>query len=124
AGWLPPLLQIFRDYPMAGGAGGRHVHPGGKLLEAGGVVLSDGSLAGYGNSDLKADAPLFNFVRKVDYCSIGFFATYRALFTDLKGFDDRLASPQAAAADYARRVRGKDREIYYQPESAVVVAGD
>jgi len=122
AGWLPPLLQIFRDYPKAGGTGGRHVDPGGRLLEAGGIVLSEGSLAGFGNSDLKADAPSFNYVRKVDYCSISFFATYRALFTDLNGFDDRPASLQAAAADYGRRARQKGFDIYYQPESAVVVS--
>jgi len=124
AGWLPALLQIFRDYPHAGAAGAKHMYSDGKLQEAGGVVFSNGSISGFGNSDYLADAPLYNFVREVDFCSLTLLATRRSLFEELHGFRTEFDSSSYAAADYGLRVRGKGVHVYYQPESTAVQAGN
>jgi len=120
AGWLPPLLRIFRDYSNAGVVGGKHICSDGRLLEAGGVVFSDGSIGGFGDLDFQVDAPLYNFVREVDYCSGALLATRRSLFQELNGFAADFRSLAYGAADYGFKVREKNCHVYYQPESAIV----
>jgi len=120
AGWLPPLLRIFRDKPDAGAAGGKLVYPDGTLQEAGAVVFSDGSACNFGKHDEAADAPLYNFVHEVDYCSGALLATRRDLFTQLGGFDVRFAPAYYEDADYCFSLRSKGYRVYYQPESVIV----
>jgi GT2 family glycosyltransferase len=117
-GWFPPLLQIFRNYPKAGAVGGKLIDSDGKLHEAGGIVFSNGSIAGFGNADSQVDAPLYNFVREVDFCSVTFFATRRLLFEELNGFDIGFDSLDYSAADYGLKIRRKGCQVLYQPESA------
>jgi GT2 family glycosyltransferase len=120
AGWLPPLLRIFREYANAGAVGGKHMYSDGRLREAGGVVFSNGSIGGFGDLDFDVDAPLYNFVREVDYCSGTLLATKRSLFQGLKGFAADFESLAYGAADYGFKVRQKNCHVYYQPESAIV----
>ena len=119
-GWLPPLLRTFRDFPDAGGVGGKLIFPDGTLQEAGGMLFRDGSAAHFGRGDHALDAPLYNFVRPADYCSAALFATPRALFTKLGGFDQDYAPAYYEDTDYCCAVRAAGRRIYYQPESAAV----
>jgi len=93
AGWLPPLLRVLRDKPEAGAVGGKLIYPDGTLQEAGGVIFSDGSGCNFGNRDSAPNAPLYSFMREVDYCSRALLATPRALFMELGGFDARLNPP-------------------------------
>src|SRR5262249_18636089 len=79
-GWLPPLLRLFRDDPITGAVGGKLLYPDGRLQEAGGVIFSDGSGANFGRGDYNPEAPLYNYVRDVDYCSGALLATPRSLF--------------------------------------------
>jgi GT2 family glycosyltransferase len=88
------------------------------LEQAGGITFSDGSIAGFGNSDSQVDAPLYNFVREVDYCSVTVLATRRLLFEELNGFDEAFRSLDYAAADYGLKVRRSGHQVFYQPESA------
>lgn len=119
-GWLPPLLRTFRDFPDAGGVGGKLIFPDGTLQEAGGMIFRDGSAAHFGRGDHALDAPLYNFVRPVDYCSAALFVTPRALFEKLGGFDRAYAPAYYEDTDYCCAVRAAGRRIYYQPESAAV----
>ncbi len=119
-GWLPPLLRTFRHYPEAGVVGGKLIYPEGRLQAAGGVVFSNGSLARFGNGDYEVDAPLYNYVREVDYCPHPLLATRQSLFAELGGFDNRLGPISYADADYCFRVRERAYRAYYQPESAAV----
>ena len=119
AGWLPPVLRIFREYPNVGAVGGKHFYSDGWLREAGGVVFSNGSIASFGNSDPQADKPFYNFVRKVDYCSVTFLATQRPLFEEVNGLAADFSHLDYGAADYGLKVRGKGCHVYYQPETAV-----
>lgn len=120
SGWLPPLLRILRDKPEAGAVGGKLVYPDGRLQEAGGVVFSDGSGCNFGWSDKAANAPLYNFVREVDYCSGAMLATPRTLFMELGGFDVRFKPAYYEDVDYCFTLREKGYRVYYQPESVIV----
>jgi GT2 family glycosyltransferase len=120
SGWLPPLLRIFRDKPEAGAVGGKLVYPDGTLQEAGGVIFSDGSGCNFGKHDKAANAPLYNFMREVDYCSGALLATRRALFMELGGFDTRFKPAYYEDTDYCFSLREKGYRVYYQPETVIV----
>ena len=118
-GWLPPLLRTLRDYPDAGAVGGKLIYPDGSLREAG-VLISSGSGANFGEWDKNPDAPLYNYVRKVDYCSAALLATPRSLFIELGGFDKNYCPAYYEDTDYCFKVLEKGYQVYYQPESTVI----
>jgi GT2 family glycosyltransferase len=119
-GWLPPLLHLFRNFPQAGATGGKLILSDGTLQEAGGSVFCDGSAMNFGRGDTKLDAPLYNFVREVDYCSGALLATPRALFEELGGFDPAYRPGYYEDTDYCFKVRSKGYQVFYQPETAAV----
>ena len=119
-GWLSSLLQTFRDRPDAGAVGGKLVYPDGRLQEAGGIIFTDGSGANFGRGDYEVDAPLYNYVREVDYCSGALLATRRSLFEEIGGFDQRYCPAYYEDTDYCFAVREKGSRVYYQPESTIV----
>jgi GT2 family glycosyltransferase len=119
-GWLQALLRIFRDHPEVGAVGGRLLYPDGRLQEAGNVVFSDGSAANFGRGDVAADAPIYNHVREVDYCSASLLATPRRLFSEVGGFDERYEPGYYEDTDYCFELRKRGYRVYYQPESVVV----
>jgi GT2 family glycosyltransferase/ubiquinone/menaquinone biosynthesis C-methylase UbiE len=119
-GWLPPLLRVLRDKPDAGAVGGKLVYPDGKLQEAGGIIFSDGSGCNFGKFDRAANAPLYNFLREVDYCSAALLATRRALFMEVGGFDTRFEPAYYEDTDYCFSLRERGYRVYYQPESVIV----
>jgi GT2 family glycosyltransferase len=119
-GWLEPLLRTFQEWPDAGAVGGKLVYPDGRLQEAGGVVFSDGSAANLGKEDLELDAPLYNYVREVDYVTGALIATPRRLFNELEGLDPWYQPAYYEETDYCFRLRQKGYKIYYQPESVVI----
>ena len=119
-GWLPPLLDVFREFPRAGAVGGKLILSDGTLQEAGGSVFCDGSAMNFGRGDTKLDAPLYSYVREVDYCSGALLATPRSLFHELGGFDPIYRPGYYEDTDYCFKVRAKGYQVYYQPETAVV----
>ncbi|HEY8292967.1 MAG TPA: glycosyltransferase family 2 protein, partial [Thermomicrobiales bacterium] len=119
-GWLRALLMLFRAYPDAGAVGSKLIYPDLTLQEAGGVIFSDGSGCNFGRGDAEIDAPLYNYVREVDYCSGASLATRRDLFTLLGGFDTRFAPAYYEDVDYCFQMRSRGYRVYYQPESVVI----
>ena len=122
AGWLPPLIRTLLDRPGTGAVGGKMVFPDGMLQEAGALVYSDGTGANFGKYDLDPDAPLYNFVREVDYCSAALLATPRTLFLDCGGFDTRFCPAYYEDTDYCFQVRAAGLDVLYQPESVIIHA--
>ncbi len=118
--WLPPLLRVFRDFPLAGAVGGKLLFSDGVLQEAGGMVFCDASAANFGRGDHDLDAPPYNFLREVDYCSGAMLATRRTLFEQIGGFDPRFRPAYYEDTDYCFAVRQQDYRVYFQPESAIV----
>jgi GT2 family glycosyltransferase len=119
-GWLQALVRTLVDRGDAGAVGGMLLYPDGRLQEAGGMIFSDGSGANFGKGDRDPGAPIYNFVREVDYCSAALLATRRELFEDLGGFDLRYRPGYYEDADYCFRVRDAGQRVYYQPLSRVV----
>jgi GT2 family glycosyltransferase len=119
-GWLEPLLRTFQKQRDAGAVGGKLVYPDGRLQEAGGVVFSDGSAANFGKWDYELDAPLYNYVREVDYVTGALIATPRNLFNELGGLDTWYRPIYYEETDYCFRLRQKGFKVYYQPESVVI----
>jgi GT2 family glycosyltransferase len=119
-GWLTALQQTFRQYRDAGAVGGKLVFPDGRLQEAGGIVFDDGTAAKFGYGDVDIGAPLYNFVRQVDYCSGALLATPRALFNEIGGLDTRYAPAYYEDTDYCFQVREQGLAVYYQPQCTVI----
>jgi O-antigen biosynthesis protein len=89
------------------------------LQEAGNVIFSNGSGANFGRGDY-VDAPLYKYVREVDYCSGALLATPRDVFSELGGFDERYRPAYYEDADYCFTLREHGKRVYYQPESIVL----
>jgi GT2 family glycosyltransferase len=84
------------------------------------MVFRDGSAAKFGAFDPALTAPLYNFVRDVDYCSGALLATPRALFEQLGGFDVAYSPGYYEDTDYCFRVRERGLRVIYQPASVIV----
>jgi len=108
------------DLRDAGAVGGKLIYPDGTLQEAGGVIFSDGSGCNFGKHDKAANAPLYSFLREVDYCSGALLATPRKLFLELGGFDKRYEPAYYEDTDYCFALRANGYRVYYQPESVIV----
>ena len=119
-GWLPPLVRLLREGRDAGAVGGKLLYPDGRLQEAGGVIFSDGSGCNFGKYDPAPGAPLYSYVREVDYCSGALLATWRAVFVERGGFDTRFAPAYYEDTDFCFALRHAGRRVYYQPESVIV----
>jgi GT2 family glycosyltransferase len=119
-GWLETLLTTFRTQPDAGAVGGKLLFPDGTLQEAGCIVFADGSAANAGRGHPAPDAPLFNFVREVDYCSGAMLATPRDLFRKVGGFDTRYRPGYYEDTDYCFQLRQRGYRVFYQPDSVIV----
>ncbi|PZS07393.1 MAG: hypothetical protein DLM70_03550, partial [Chloroflexi bacterium] len=76
-GLVPALVRTFRDYPQAAVVGAKMISAEGRLEEAGGVVLADGSRTGLSDGDREVSDPAYTCVRQVDYASRALFATRR-----------------------------------------------
>jgi GT2 family glycosyltransferase len=122
-GWLLPLLRVFRAFPEAGAVGSRLLTDEGRLFSAGGVLFADGSGAHLGQGDYDPDAPLYSFVRDIDYTANFALATPRQLFLDSGGLDSGYQPPSYEIVDYCFKLRANGRRIYYQPESTLLVTG-
>ena len=107
-------------FPDAGVVGGKLLYPDGRVQEAGAMVFRDGSAAKFGAFDPALTAPIYNFVRDVDYCSGALLATPRALFEELDGFDVAYSPGYYEDTDYCFRVREHGLRVIYQPASVIV----
>jgi glycosyltransferase involved in cell wall biosynthesis len=118
-GWLDELIDAGATVPGAGVVCSKLLEAGGRLHEAGGVLLRDGSARRYGQYDLR-DKPEYNYLREVDCCSGVSVAVARGLWEAIGGFDEGYARPADAAADLAVCAQERGHKVLYQPLSAVV----
>jgi len=117
-GAIGRLLATARGATV-GVVGGKLVFPDGRLQEAGSIVWSDGSCDAYGRGGDPL-APEFTFERPVDFCSGALLMTPRALFADLRGFDERYKPAYYEDVDYCVRVWMRGHSVVYQPHAVAI----
>lgn len=113
------LVQIARQRPDVGILGSKLVYPDGSLQEAGGVVWSNGDAANYGRSQNPRE-PRYNYVREADYISGASMLLRRALWEQVKGFDERYAPAYYEDTDLSIRLQKMGHPTLYIPQSVVV----
>ena len=118
-GWLDELVRTAERDPRVGAVGAKLIYPDGTLQEAGGLIWRDGSGWNYGRGG-RADDPLYEYVRDVDYCSGAALLVRRSVFVQLGGFDERYAPAYFEDSDLCFGVRRAGYRVVYQPRSVVV----
>ena len=81
-----------------------------------GATRQDGN---YGKFD-DAEKPEYNYLREVDYCSLGALMIPKALFHSVGGFDSRYAPAYYEDTDLSFKVRRAGYKVLYQPLSEVI----
>ena len=117
-GSLAALVETLESDPTIGAVGGRVILTDGRLQEAGCVVWSDGSCAGYGRGD-DPMAAAYAFRRDVDFVSGVLLLTPRALFLGQGGLDEGYSPAYYEDADYCVRLWKSGRRVVYEPRASV-----
>jgi glycosyltransferase involved in cell wall biosynthesis len=121
SGSLEAALRILERSTNVGAVCGPVVHPGGQLEEAGAMVCSDGTVAGYGRGD-NPELPEYMFEREVDCCSGVFLLTRRDTFQECFSGNDYVGESYSMV-DYCLAIRESGRCVLYSPWTAVTYAG-
>ena len=121
--WLDSLIETLEKQPNAGLVGSKILSANGRLLEAGSVLLSDGSRLRFGHDD-DPGCSKYRYLREVDCCSRQSFAIAKELWRELGGFDERLAPDGYGEADLCFRIRQRNRKVFFQPFSKLVHFGE
>lgn len=119
AGWLDRLVEVFACAEDAGLVGSKLLGDELRLQAAGGILWQDGTACNDG-CDADPDAPEFNYLRTVDYCSAASLMIRRQVFVSVGGFDAAYAPTSFAAVDLSVRLRRLGLRTCYQPRSEVI----
>jgi GT2 family glycosyltransferase/SAM-dependent methyltransferase len=116
---IPPdaiatAYELLQSDRTIGAVGGKLILLDGTLQEAGSIVWSDGTCAGYGRGRPPSD-PMFEFRRDVDYCSGAFLMLPRKLFAQLGGLDPDYAPAYYEETDLCMRVRAAGYRVIFEP---------
>ena len=116
--WLGPLINVLENQPDAGGVGAKFLYPDGRLQEAGAVLDERGMTIQRGKLyDLEPASR--DSIGIVDYCSAACFATTRAIFDRISGFDPTYEPGYYEDTDLCLRITSLGLSIYYCPHSVV-----
>jgi hypothetical protein len=114
AGWLPPLVHLFRHVPEVGAITGMLLEPDGRLAGAVGPVDADRDRNPRGDD---IGAARYTHVRRMDVAPSALFATHRQLFLE---WSRRQLEDQELATAFCVHVRSGGRTVLYQPESVAI----
>ena len=118
-GSLESAVETLESADDIGAVVGKVVFPEGRLEEAGGIILRDGSCRGYGRRD-SPWAPTYMYRRDVDYGSSTFLLTRRKLFIGLQGFDEDYGPAYYEDVDYCVRLWKSCKRVVFDPGAVVV----
>lgn len=118
-GWLDGLLDPIAQFANVGLVGSKLINWDGTLQEAGGIFWRDGSAWNFGRNQ-DAQAPEFNYLKDVDYCSGASVAIPAAIWREVRGFDPVYSPAYCEDSDLAFRLREAGYRTLYSPASEVV----
>jgi O-antigen biosynthesis protein len=113
--WLEPLIGLLETRPDVGGVGPKFLYPDGRTQEAG-VFLDEQGIAIQRGKEYDFDQEAAG---PVDYCSAACFATLRAIFDRVSGFDLWFEPGYYEDADLCFKIRSLGLFIYYCPLSVI-----
>lgn len=116
--WLGPLISVLESQPRAGGVGPTFRYLDGRMQEAGAFVDSNGHAIQRGKFYPLAEQDLEK-IEVVDYCSAACFATTRAYFDRVSGFDPIFEPAYYEDVDLALKIASLGLLVYHCPHSVV-----
>lgn len=119
--YLSSLIEVFATKENVGAVGSKMVFADNTLQEAGCLIFKDSEIVNLGRGDA-IDAPKFNYLRKVDYCS-GCSLLFRR--KDINGnlnlLDEAFVPAYYEETDFCQRLKYEQKlDIYYQPKSEII----
>jgi GT2 family glycosyltransferase len=119
--FLHHMLEMGESKPNAGAVGCMILNEkGDEVLEAGSMVWSDASCAGYGRGRLDRDSPDLTYARPVDYVSGACLMIQSDIFKDYGGFQHKRFPNYYADTDLQLHVQHDlGKEVWLQPRAMV-----
>lgn len=119
--YLSSLLNVFEIKEKVGAVGSKMVFADNTLQEAGCLIFKDTEIVNLGRGDA-IDAPKYNFLRKVDYCSGCSLLLHRVDANgNLNLLDEAFLPAYYEETDLCQRIKYEQGlDIYYQPASEIV----
>lgn len=119
--YLSSLLEVFETKENVGAVGSKMVFADNTLQEAGCLIFKDSEIVNLGRC-YAIDAPKYNYLRKVDYCS-GCSLLFRKEDVDgkLNLLDEAFLPAYYEETDLCQRLKYEQKlDIYYQPKSEII----
>ncbi len=117
---IESLMEVLDQDNQVGAVGSKLIYAQGALQEAGGIIWQDASGWNYGRQD-NANAPEYNYLRPVDYCSAASLMVRTEIFERLKGFEQDFAPAYYEDTDLCFAIRHQlGLKVMYQPQSEVI----
>lgn len=118
--YLSGLLGIFKTKENVGAAGSKLVSADSIIEEAGCLIFKNSEIGSVGQGG-SIDAPEYNYLRKVDFCSENSLLFHRVNEKGEPNFFDKSFSSSDFAAGFSLKLKYEQKlDIYYQPLSEIV----
>ena len=118
--YLSSLIEVLNTKENVGAVGSKIISAENTIIEAGNLVFENSEIIELGKSDA-IDAPQFNFVRKVDFCTGSLLFSKINQKGDLNLLNENFSLSCFAVADLCLKLkREEDLNTYYQPLSEVI----
>jgi GT2 family glycosyltransferase len=114
--WLTTLVDAADAIPSAGAIGSCILFPDASLQEAGCLIWSDGSTMQVGRR-ASADANVYAYRRRVDYCSACSLLVRRSVWALVGGMDTRYYPAYYEDVDLCLAIQEAGYEVVYEPKS-------